>query len=115
MKWKIFYGDGSTYSNEDGSPELAPKRNVQIVIHSSELVGFSIEREEHYYLWQADRGGWTAANEFGLYDYLIDPGFKIVLFGRTLNLTEYQAILNRAIADPDVPRKSAWLREERRP
>ena len=86
---------------------------MQIIPHSCELTGFSVEREEHYYVWVGP--GWRAVNQFGLYDYLIDPGFKIVLFGRTLSHEEYRAILGKATADPDLPKKSAWLREERRP
>ena len=115
MLWKIYYGDGTTYSDLDGPPELAPKRNVQVIIHSCELVGFAIERDEHYYVYLPERGGWQARNEFGKYDYMIEPGWKIVLYGRTLSGDEYRAIVDKALADRDVPRKSAWLREERRP
>lgn len=114
-EWKIRYGDGSIYSNLDGPPEQAPKRNVQTITVSSGLVGRRIERENDYYIWTPENGGWRGVDQFGLYDYLIDPGHKIVLFGRMLNNEEYRRLYNEAINDPDFPHKSARYPDERRP
>lgn len=111
MKWKIFYSDGSAYTDEDGAPELAPKRGVQVIAIACEITGYRFEREEHHYIW---KDGWFATDNFGLFDYLIDPGYKIVLFGRTLSTKEYKAILSKAMQDNYLPHKSAWLKEERR-
>jgi len=113
--WKIFYGDGSTYSDKDGLPELAPKRDVQIIGADCEIAGRRFERETDYYIWTPERGGWRGVDKFGLFDYLIDSGYKIVLFGKMLNNKEYRKILDKATNDSYLPRKSAWLREERRP
>ena len=31
MTWTIYYGDGTPFSSEDGSPAAAPPLNVQVV------------------------------------------------------------------------------------
>ena len=85
MEWKIFYSN-STYSSDDGPPELAPKRDVQTVAVADDTCGRRIERGDNFYVY---RHGWRGCDQFGLYDYLIEPGYKIVLFGRSLTDDEY--------------------------
>ena len=114
IAWKIFYED-STYSSEDGSPENAPKRGVQGIAVSSELTGRRIERSEDHYVWTPENGGWRGVDKFGLFDYLIEPGFKIVLFGRTISDKDFRAMWNRIEADTDLPRRSAFYTDERKP
>lgn len=111
MEWKIFYSN-STYSSDDGPPELAPKRDVQTVAVADDTCGRRIERGDNFYVY---RHGWRGCDQFGLYDYLIEPGYKIVLFGRSLTDDEYRAVWDRAAKDPDLPPKSAIHPDERRP
>lgn len=114
MEWKIFYSN-STYSDLDGPPELAPKRDVQTIAVKSESAGRRIERGSDFYIWTPDNGVWRGVDFFGLYDYMIEPGMKIVLFGRVLSDDEYSQIWLRAAHDPDLPPKSAYLPDERKP
>lgn len=112
--WKIFYSEG-TYSDEDGPPENAPKRDVQTIAVKCETSGRRIERGSDYYIWVPDRGVWRGVDFFGMYDYMIDPGFKLVLYGRVLSDKEYSEIWTRATKDPDLPPKSAYMPYERKP
>jgi hypothetical protein len=112
MRWKIFYSS-STYSDADGPPELAPKRDVQAVLVEDSVSGRRIERSNNYYVWTPERGGWRGVDKFGLFDYLIEPGARVVLFGRTLSDDEYEDILVRSGQDDYLPPKSAKLRSER--
>lgn len=114
VEWKIFYSDGS-YTNEDGPPELAPKRGVQAIAVRDDLIGRRIERSEDHYIWTPENGGWRGVDEFGLFDYLIEPGFKVVLFGRTLSNDDYRATWDRVANDSDLPPRSAVGTDERRP
>jgi len=114
MEWKIYYS-GATYSSDDGPPELAPKRDVQAIAVASELTGRRIERSEDHYIWTPENGGWRGADKFGLFDYLIDPGFKVVLFGRTLSDDAYRAVWDKVSRDVDLPPRSAVYPNERRP
>lgn len=115
MQWVIHYGDGSRYTDEDGAPELAPKRNVQAIAVADERLGRRIERSNDFYVYVPDRGIWRGVEQFGLYDYLVDNGFKIVLFGRTLTDEEYSLAWKRAVSDPYLPPKSAKSPSERKP
>lgn len=106
MEWQIFYGDGTTFSDEDGGPEEAPARDVQVIVqdckqHISELVTGG-----DYYIWE---GRWRAVDLFGLYDYLIEPGWKVVLFGRMISQDEYSELVHRANIV-----KTGWLPRERK-
>lgn len=107
IDWKIYYGDGSTYSSEDGPAEQAPKINCQAVVQNHEVVGHSVEHTTDYYVWFD--GFWRGVEIFGLWDYLSQPGSKVVLFGRWVPNDEYREFLNKALNDPEVPKKSAWL------
>jgi len=111
MRWQIFYGDGSDYKDCDGPPELAPKRNVQTIANENELVGRRLERGDNFYVWTEH--GWRGCDQFGLFDYLIDPGAKVVLFGKSLSDGEYRAILDLSARSDYLPQKSARHPEER--
>jgi len=112
MEWKVYFGDGSTYSDEDGPIEEIPKRDCQVIAKKDEETGFYVLSGRDYYWYDEE---WYHGDKFGLYDYLIRPGFKLVLFGRTLSNQEFSDILQRARDDPDLPNKSAYKRSERRP
>lgn len=107
--WRIYYGDGSSYY---GDVELAPGRNVQIIVQSSREHGW-IARTGDFYVYRP--GMWFAVDQFGLYDYLLEPGWKKVLFGRMLTNDEYNAIWKMVMSDPNLPKKTGFDKGERRP
>lgn len=100
MDYTIYYGNESTYTSDDGPPEQAPKRGVQVIIQGTEdgtdpeLLGAM-----GYYWWDFEHDLWLSGDVFGFYDYMIQPGEKVVLFGRTLTNKEYQSIRDRAIQE----------------
>ena len=63
--WKIFYDDGSIFSNRDGNPEEAPCRGVQIITQSNERVGRAVIRSSDYYVYSEKMGGWEGVDIFG--------------------------------------------------
>jgi hypothetical protein len=80
-KWVVYYGDGSTFSDQDGSPEDAPSLNVQAITCEPD-------------------GVWKGGDIFGLFDYLSRPGWKRVLFGRIVTNIEYDSAVMLARNDP---------------
>jgi hypothetical protein len=109
MRWKVYYGDGSTFSDKDGPPSQAPTLNVQIIIvrdddPNSQLGRYPVHRFD-YYWW--DDPEWFGGDLFGLFDYLSRPGDKRVLFGRTISNADHQAIVDAALADTDLIRRSS--------
>lgn len=112
LRWRIYYGDGGTYDNLSGPAEDAPGQNVQVIVLADEQVGRSMWHSKDFYWY--DDGLWVAGDDFGLWDYLTLPGWKKVLFGRTLTKTEFKHVLEIAMADPDFQTKSAWHQNEAR-
>jgi hypothetical protein len=108
VAWRIYYGDGTTFDDLDGTPADAPALNVQVIVvrdrdPNSQLGRYPVHRFD-YYWW--DDPDWYGGDLFGLFDYLARPGWKRVMFGRTIGNAEHQAIIDRALADPDLIRRS---------
>jgi len=110
VDWKIFYADGSTFS---GNPELAPKTKVQAIIVKDELIGRRVESSRDQYIYSPERGGWRGVDAYALYEYLTEPGFKIVLFGSVMIDSDYRELWGKITQDSDLPPKSGTLRTER--
>ena len=115
LEWVIIYDDGTEVSNLGVSPALAPKCGVLCIVRKDPDVGRYVERGENFYVWRSEVGGWRGCDQFGLYDYLMQPGSKVVLFGRTVSEVEWTAALERALNYPGLLPKSAWRETERRP
>lgn len=107
LQWRIHYDDGSTYSDQDGPPELAPVDGVVVVARIDVDVGRELLHLKDYYYWERDR--WWGCDLFGMWDYLRRPGWKKVIAGRNTEHANYSAIFERARLDPDLPAKSARL------
>jgi len=111
--WRIYYGDGSTFDSEQGAPDKAPGLNVQAIVQrdpSPHGVGRFVihgggQRPNRapidYYCYDSEQGIWQGCDLFGLWDYLVRPGWKRVLFGRTINDETYQRIITAAGDDKD--------------
>lgn len=107
MDWCIYYGDGSEYNSDSGSPYDAPAQGVQAIIvrddNPANSRGRGLVAGFDYYWWVPERGEWYGGELFGLFDYLCStPGPKRVLFGRTIGNKEHQEIRDRAINDDRV-------------
>jgi hypothetical protein len=115
MQWKIWYDNGATFTSEDGGPQEAPRRGVQLVSVADPTFGRVICRDNDFYIWKEydDRPSWQGVDHAGLYDYLFEPGWKCVLFGRTIGNQEFRSLVTKAINDPDLPQKSGWFKGER--
>jgi hypothetical protein len=111
MRWKIFYSDGTTYSDKDGDPFDAPARGVQVIIVEHPQVGRNVITKENNYWWTGER--WFGGDLYGLYDYLQDAGPKKVIFGRIIDSVQYHEIVSKALIDPYLPPKTANLPGEK--
>jgi hypothetical protein len=112
MNWRVYYGDGSTFSDADGSPFAAPRSNVQVIIERDARVGWRWISGYDYFVLDPERGGWRETNEFGLFDYLQRAGQPLVLFGRWLTDEEWHRLFTRVKSD--LGPKDGWLVTEDR-
>jgi hypothetical protein len=109
MQWQIFYSDGATFSDEDGCAAEAPGLDVQVVAVANPVVGVRLWTAKDNYWYERDT--WVGGDSFGLWDYLSRPGWKRVLFGRTIDDSRYEEIA-RSVASRLVDPKHGWLERE---
>ena len=100
INWKIYYGDGSTFTNEDGGAEQAPCGRVICVAFYDEDNRRKICHQADYYLWDGKR--WYSADISGFMQYMQEPGFKVVKFGREIGDLKYREIMTKALNN-DLP------------
>jgi hypothetical protein len=120
MRWRIYYGDGSTYDGEgiptfpstngDGASSPPSARDVQVIMQDHDYVGKELATGADYYIFDDKMQKWRGVDLFGLFDFLLDSG--IILFGRTISNEEYQKILNGAIKEKE---KNGWTVLEQKP
>jgi len=109
-RWKIYYDDGSTFSDRDGSIEKAPGRGVVIVAQEDADCGRHILHMKDFYYWETRDGRWYGADAFGRDDYLDRTGWRKVIAGRNTGDANYSRLFAlAAFEDSDLPPKTARL------
>ena len=113
MKWKIYYGDDTIFSSDEGDHFSAPGQNVQAIIQEDDDHGWMSQANSDYYIWasRGDNFRWYGVDIFGLFDYLLETG--LVKFGRTISKNKYQSVMNKALNDPDFRKKTGFHKSER--
>jgi hypothetical protein len=113
INWRIFYDGSEWYDSNDGGPETAPARGVQVIVQDHREHRAEIVTGGDYYVWRDER--WWATDIIGLWDYLCMDGWKRVLFGRMIVQDEYNAVVKEATATRDSWNpKDHWNPGERR-
>lgn len=114
MRWVVHYTDGATFSNEDGWPADAPGWHVQAIAQEDETVGVLIHQGENFYCYDETLfGGWVGCDEYGLAQYLAEPGYKVIKLGHAMPTHEWRDLIAQIKADPRLPEKSARYAHER--
>lgn len=98
MRWRIYYDNGGTFSNDDGSPWDAPRVGVVLVVQSDERAGWVVACGDDYFYWEPGVGGWRNTSQFGFFDHLIRCKAPLALFGRMVSDEKY-AEIRRQVAD----------------
>ncbi len=96
IDWKIYYGNGLTFSSAEGDPFHAPGNNAQVVNN-----GGGLQSGKTAYYWNAE-SGWNGCDSPGLWDYLLlYIGPKAIVFGRSIRDDAFWEIMKRAIKERD--------------
>lgn len=93
MRWVVVYTDGSRFSSDDGPPEAAPGGGVAAVMQEDPLVGWDVHHGTDYYVYDDALGGWKGMHESGYFQYLMEPGLKIVKLGKYMRTDAYRALI----------------------
>lgn len=107
MEWMIWYGDGSRFTSEDGSPWDAPRLNVQLIATINGSLGWDLISQSDYYYFDDQIGVWFIADTFAIWDVLIRCKHPLIFFGRYISDKEYNTLIRRAI-DELPSKKSTW-------
>jgi hypothetical protein len=105
MKYKIYYGDNSVFTDEDGMPWEAPTLNVQVIwqLQPENILIYgnsSAGRSDLGWFTYREDWGWDIHDMPGLIDYLITyKGPKAILLGRTIPTQDFEKILDNVIKD----------------
>lgn len=115
MKWRIYYADGSTYSDCDGGVERAPYSGVLAVAFEDLTTGpYNTGRRYRtnfdFYCYHPTF--WSGCNN--LDSYLAEPGWKKVLRGLWVPDDQWHALERQMQADDYLPAKTAGAPLERR-
>lgn len=113
-RWKVYYADREPVTSEECEPQNAPTRGVQAIVQPDVANGFRILTKD-FYFWSPDDERWYAADSFGLWDYLAQPGWKAVLFGRSITESEFEAVYQDACNDDLFDDKTGFRDREHQP
>lgn len=98
MKWKIWYDNGSTYTDRDGLPESAPLDGILAIAEEDATGRKQTYWGSDYYHWTGD--GWRAGNLADLERWLrgVMPNLK---YGRWTEVSKWLGIRDKV--------KKEWL------
>lgn len=99
MQWKITYGDGSTFSSEDGIHYEAPSRDVQFIKELDDEVGFQIHSRADFYMWNPRMRQWQGSDQGGVVDFALEFGMVDIL---TSEVFPGYALLYYQEGNPDL-------------
>lgn len=104
--WRIYYADGSTFSDLDGDPQHAPGTGVIIIAQKSPIFGEKpyVQHMTDYYVWLGD--AWLGCDLLRLWQYWFVDNKKYdfpraSLSGETIENSRYLEIRKMAKTDPD--------------
>jgi len=111
IQWRIYYHDGSTYSDLDGPVDAAPGYGVLVIGYQDKATGRGLMRGFDFYVWDGDE--WFGHDLWGLMERMFNrQPFHTAFAGRSVSEENFQVIYQAAKADPDLPKKSATNRRE---
>jgi hypothetical protein len=104
MRFRVYYGDGSTFAGEGLDDALrTPQNNVQVIIvqNPDSPRGWNLVRSKGlhgYYVWR--NGGWEITDEAGVWDYrLMHTEPRVEIYGRTVKDEAFHACVTRAVKE----------------
>lgn len=112
-EWAIYYGDGSVFSDENGTPYDAPRTNIQIIVQKHKSMGWELVSGADLFYYEESRRGFYACNSTGstLWDHLWRAKYPLVFAGRMITDEEFRQIVLKVLDELPSP-KTAWRHGE---
>lgn len=102
LKWRIYYDNGSTFSNTDGDFKDAPSDGVLGVVEKDEDVGRCVYWSKEFYFILPD-GTLGFSDDLG--PFL--RGLGIIKFGRWTGKKPWAEAIKKMAEDQDFPAKNS--------
>jgi hypothetical protein len=95
MQWCIYYTDGSTYSDLSGEAWYAPKSGVQAIVVADSAVHHIILSRADFYCYNPDWDVpvWRSMDDWGMQEYMREPGPRLVVYGQWTGNHAYQTLM----------------------
>jgi hypothetical protein len=114
-RWWVVFGDRNIVAGSGAADAYAvPGRDVQAVISPCPDHGWELWSRGEFYVFLPSADAWRPVDQWGLFDYLLEPGPRKVLFGRTMFDPEFYALLAWLNEHPDLPMKTGFRPGEQR-
>lgn len=127
--WKLYYHDGTTFSDDDGDWLEAPSRGVIGLEYVDHTTGRARDSNDFYI--NPPWGHPWGADQWGVLDLLIETGVMSesdrlsdlsteqmaaagVKFGRSVSNEAWRAFMRWMDKDEELPPKHSWYVDERR-
>lgn len=101
FKWRVYYEDGTAVGDADSEPWYVPKSGVQAVVVADPATSYVILKGSDFYCYDPnwDCPVWRSMDDWGLQEYMREPGPRLVVFGKWMGNHEYQALCTRITAE----------------
>lgn len=113
MWWRVYYTDGSVFTDKDGSPDDAPRSGVGVIVQERSHGDYELVHGKDYYYFEPVVGGWHSTDIFGAFDHLLRAKRQCLLFGRMMSDPEWGALFRR-VKNEVGPRSATFMRENKR-
>lgn len=110
--WRIYYGDGTEFSSEDGTAFDAPRTNVQVIAFTNPNTGKTdllSQSDYYYYEPECNDWGWWHCSREGLLLHLMRAKRPLILFGSMIRTSQFNSIEAKAVKDAGR-NKGSWRR-----
>jgi len=95
--WKIYYGNNSTFDNFNGPPEAAPSTGViAIACYDCDSRRRILSQKDFYWWVDGWVPSWVAGDQYGMLQYMMQPGLKIIKFGTSVDDRVWREIIASA-------------------
>lgn len=100
MQWRIYYDDGSVFTDKDGSPWCAPRTGVQIIAYE-DVDGWGLISQADFYYYEPESctWGWWHCGPVGMTLHLQRARKPLILFGAMMLNEGFSEVEKRALAD----------------
>lgn len=104
MKWRIYYGDGTTFDDSQGEPWDAPGTGVVVIVqkHYDHREGAYLQWRDNFYIWV--NGEWVAVCRYRFQEYIFHEKYdhrKVALMGTMVTNQDFDRITRKAKTDRD--------------